>query len=106
MSKILQTEAADHMRGRRLIEVGSEGGPTLGEFLRELRRLAGIGQVQLSEQLAHVQGFTQAAISRLENDQWLPDAGQMEQLLRTLRASETEARTARCLAAALAVRDD
>jgi transcriptional regulator with XRE-family HTH domain len=93
------------MRRAGLIEEETTGGPTLGEFCRELRKRAGLNQVSLSESLAHVQGFTQAAISRLENDQWLPDAGQMEQLLRALRVTETEARTARCLAAALAVRD-
>lgn len=80
-------------------------GPTLGEYLRDIRKAAGLNQIALSETLAHVPGFTQAAISRLENDQWLPDAGQMEQLLRALRATETEAQAARCLAAASVVRD-
>ena len=94
------------MQGRRLVEVENIGGPTLGEFVRELRGAAGLGQVQLAEALAHVSGCTQAAISRLENDLWLPDAGQLEHLLRTLRATETEARTARCLAAALSVRGE
>jgi|TARA_Y100000004_G_C8653457_1_gene302072 transcriptional regulator with XRE-family HTH domain len=77
---------------------------TLGSICRDLRRNAGLTQVQLSAALANVQGFAQAAISRLESDQWLPDAGQMEHFLKVVKATEEDSRNVRQFAAALAVR--
>jgi transcriptional regulator with XRE-family HTH domain len=83
------------------IEIQAE---TLGTLCRHLRQTAGFTQVELAATLANVQGFAQAAISRLESDQWLPDAGQMEHFLKVVKATEEDSRNARQFAAELAVR--
>ena len=54
----------------------------------------------------HVRGVTQSTISRLEKGEWHPDSGQMEHLLQVLGATEQQAREARELAAAEALREE
>ena len=75
---------------------------SLGEYMRQLR--GGRSQVQVAEALGHVRGVTQSTISRLEADEWHPDSGQMEHLLKVLGATEQQARIARQLAEAEALR--
>ena len=79
--------------------------PRLGQTIRAIRRRHDMTQAELAFELKHVRGFAQAAISRLETDLWLPDAGQMVHLLRALHATEEDSQAVRQLAAALRVRD-
>ena len=74
---------------------------TLGGLVRILRASRGLSQVELSDRLWHVERMSQSEISRIATDLRLPDAGQLEALLRALEASEPDARRARDLALAV-----
>ena len=71
---------------------------TLGGLVRILRAARGLSQMELSERLAHVERMSQSEISRIETDLRMPNAGQLEALLRALEAPEPDARNARDLA--------
>ena len=79
--------------------------PEFGRLLRDIRVRHDMTQAELSGDLTRVRGCSQAAISRLESGMWMPDAGQMEHILKAIYATESDVRAVRSAAAALRVRD-
>ena len=77
---------------------------TLGELIATLRRSRGMTQIELCQRLAHVVGMVQPQLSQIENDYMLPNAGQLEHILRALEVTDMDKRRCRDLAAALVVR--
>jgi len=77
---------------------------TLGALVATLRRSRGMTQIELCQRLAHVVGMVQPQLSQIENDYMLPNAGQLEHILRALEATDQDKRRCRDLAAALVVR--
>ena len=76
---------------------------TLGGLLTTLRYSRGFSQVELSGRLGHIRGMSQSAISRIENDDYFPDAGQLEAILRALETTQADMMHARELAVAAVV---
>lgn len=72
--------------------------PSLGKMLVALREREKQSQAGLARSLAHVAGCSQGAIWGWERDDYAPDAGQLEGLLRVLNASPEESAAARELA--------
>ena len=77
---------------------------TLGALITTLRKSRGMTQIELCQRLAHVVGMVQPQLSQIENDYMLPNAGQLEHILRALEATDQDKRRCRDLAAALVVR--
>ena len=77
---------------------------TLGALIATLRKSRGMTQIELCQRLAHVVGMVQPQLSQIENDYMLPNAGQLEHILRALEATDQDTRRCRDLAAALVVR--
>ena len=78
---------------------------TLGDLMKLLRYARGLSQVELSSALSNVQRMSQSEISRIETGDRMPNAGQLEALLRVLGASEPDCRRARDLALAAGMTD-
>ena len=76
---------------------------TLGDLLTTLRHSRGFSQVELSGRLGHIRGMSQSASSRIENDDYFPDAGQLEAILRALETTQRDMTHARELAIAAVV---
>ena len=77
---------------------------TLGALIATLRKSRGMTQIELCQRLAHVVGMVQPQLSQIENDYMLPNAGQLEHILRALEVTDMDKRRCRDLAAALVVR--
>ena len=77
---------------------------TMGEVLGMLRHARGLTQVELSEKLSGVVGLQQPKISALENNEFEPSAGQMEDILKALEATQQARQRVLKLAAELAAR--
>ena len=77
---------------------------TLGAVIAPLRKARGMTQIELCQRLAHVVGMVQPQLSNIENDFMLPNAGQLEHILRALEVSDQDKRRCRDLAAAVVVR--
>tara|TARA_Y100000401_G_C8320883_1_gene225169 strand:+ start:1880 stop:2125 length:246 start_codon:yes stop_codon:yes gene_type:complete len=77
---------------------------TLGALIATLRKSRGMTQIELCQRLAHVVGMVQPQLSQIENDYMLPNAGQLEHILRALEVTDQDKRRCRDLAAALVVR--
>ena len=77
---------------------------TLGALVATLRRSRGMTQIELCQRLAHVVGMVQPQLSQIENDYMLPNAGQLEHILRALEVTDQDRRRGRDLAAAVVVR--
>ena len=77
----------------------------LGALVATLRRARGMSQGNLSARLGHVRGLSQPVISRIETGVYLPDAGQLEAVLRAVDATPLDAKHARDLALAAVVID-
>ena len=77
---------------------------TLGALITTLRKSRGMTQIELCQRLAHVVGMVQPQLSQIENDYMLPNAGQLEHILRALEVTDMDKRRCRDLAAALVVR--
>jgi len=71
----------------------------LGKLLRCLRSARGFTQVETAELLRRVEGCSQPWLSAVEHGRTIPNAGQLEHLLRTLAAPEADAKRARWLVA-------
>ena len=77
---------------------------TLGALITTLRKARGMTQIELCQRLAHVVGMVQPQLSQIENDYMLPNAGQLEHILRALEVTDHDKRRCRDLAAAVVVR--
>ncbi len=77
---------------------------TLGALIGTLRKSRGMTQIELCQRLAHVVGMVQPQLSQIENDAMLPNAGQLEHILRALEVTDQDKRRCRDLAAAVVVR--
>ena len=77
---------------------------SLGEFLRLLRSGQGMTQTEMAARLAYVEGVSQPWISSIENDRTVPNAGQLEHILRALNAPDKDADRARSFVAMAVVR--
>ena len=77
---------------------------TLGALVATLRRSRGMTQIELCQRLAHVVGMVQPQLSQIENDYMLPNAGQLEHILRALEVTDQDRRRCRDLAADVVVR--
>ena len=72
---------------------------SLGNLLLTLRRARGLTQIQLAEKLTGVVGMQQPTISDLERNEYHPSAGQLEHVLRQLKATPQDRASAYRLAA-------
>ena len=77
---------------------------TLGALIATLRKARGMTQIELCQRLAHVVGMVQPQLSNIENDYMLPNAGQLEHILRALEVTDQDRRRCRDLAADVVVR--
>ena len=77
---------------------------TLGELIGTLRKSRGLTQIELCERLAHVVGMVQPQLSEIERDNMLPNAGQLEHILRALQATDKDSQRCRALAASVVLR--
>lgn len=77
---------------------------SLGEMITMLRRAKGLTQIELCQRLTHVVGIVQPQLSEIENDNMLPNAGQLEHILRALQATDKDSQRCRDLAAAVVLR--
>lgn len=77
---------------------------TLGSLITLLRKSRGLTQAELCQRMAHVVGMVQPQLSNIENDYMLPNAGQLEHILRALEVTDQDRRRCRDLAAAVVVR--
>ena len=77
---------------------------SLGHLLVTLRHARGLTQMELCARVSHVVGLVQPQISELEHDNMVPNAGQLEHIMRALEATDQDRRRCRDLAAAGVVR--
>ena len=77
---------------------------TLGALITTLRRARGLTQTEMCDRLSHVVGMVQPQLSEIENDNMLPNAGQLEHILRALQATDKDSQRCRDLAAAVVLR--
>ncbi len=77
---------------------------TLGALIETLRKARGLTQIEMCQRMKHVVGMVQPQLSNIENDYMLPNAGQLEHILRALETTDQDKQRCRDLAAAVVVR--
>ena len=87
------------MEARTIPTTDRHAGMLLGRLLRSLRDARGYTQAETAELLRRVEGCSQPWLSAVETGRTVPNAGQLEHLLRALGAPEADATRARWLVA-------